>query len=91
MDTCTRTLPLSFCEALSYLRTLPTCRLSRAGLIAQLRKHEAMSLVFNTHRETLGLVVCACYPSIGEVETDRCLRAPWLSVLDYSASSKPNL
>lgn len=36
------------------------CRLSRAGHIAQLREHEAMSLVLSTHREMLGLVLVVC-------------------------------
>lgn len=72
---CTHIFPLSSCEALSHLRTLPTRRLSRAGRVAQLlkyllRTHLSVSLVPGTHREMLGLVPCACYLSTGEVETD---------------------
>lgn len=41
-----------------------------------LREHEALSLISGTHTKMLGLVACAYYPSIGEVETHGFLGLP---------------
>lgn len=56
-----------------------------------LREHEALSLIPGIHTKMLGLVASACYTSIGEVETDGFLGAPWLGRLDQSAQARDHV